>query len=131
MFGLRHERSTLPVQASNHNTAPANDGVTANAHTSRSSAPGRKSTPRFVPGLRRIRSCTSSSGSFAARTGSTSTVTNSGVGNPSAWASLLQMISAMSALRPWPAPVNFTTYVPRSSASISPGREPPSRNGAT
>ena len=39
------------------------------------------------------------------------------------------MISATSAFGPWPAPVNLTTYVPRSSASIRPGSDPPSRSG--
>lgn len=41
------------------------------------------------------------------------------------------MISATSARGPWAAPRNLTTYRPSSSASTSPGSEPPSRNGVT
>ncbi len=37
--------------------------------------------------------------------------------------------SATRTLTPCPAPRNLTTYIPRSSASTSPGREPPSRSG--
>ena len=41
------------------------------------------------------------------------------------------MTSATSALTPWPAPRNLTTYRPSSSASTSPGSDPPSRSGVT
>ena len=39
--------------------------------------------------------------------------------------------SATRPLRPWPAPRNFTTYIPSSSASTRPGSEPPSRSAVT
>ena len=53
----------------------------------------------------------------------------SGTATPIRRANPATTISATSALVPWPAPVNFTTYVPRLSASTMPGREPPSRSG--
>src|SRR6476661_2376192 len=40
-------------------------------------------------------------------------------------------ISAISARVPWPAPRNFTTYVPSSSPATMAGSEPPSRSGIT
>src|SRR5690349_8660447 len=131
MLTLRQVRSTLPTSASNHSTRPANPGSTGNAPGSRSSAPGRKSMPRFRPGLRRSRSWTSWSGSATPSAGSSSTVTSSGTGSPSPRASSPLTTSATSTGSPWPAPEYFTTYVPRSSASINPGSDPPSRSGVT
>ena len=52
------------------------------------SEPGRKSIPRFRPGLASISSWISGSGSAAASAGSTSTTTSSGTGSPSARAEL-------------------------------------------
>src|SRR6185369_2965795 len=37
----------------------------------------------------------------------------------------------MSAFGPWPAPRNFNTYIPSSSASTIAGSDPPSRKGVT
>ena len=39
--------------------------------------------------------------------------------------------SAIKARGPWPAPRNFSTYSPSSSASTMAGSEPPSRSGVT
>ena len=41
MFGLRHDRSTLPTSASNHSTRPASPGSTPSAPASKSRAPGQ------------------------------------------------------------------------------------------
>jgi hypothetical protein len=41
MFGLRHERSTLPTSASNHSTEAANAGSGVHASGSKPSEPGR------------------------------------------------------------------------------------------
>ena len=44
---------------------------------------------------------------------------------------LAETSSATSARTPWPAPRNFSTYSPSSSASTIAGSDPPSRSGVT
>ena len=62
---------------------------------------------------------------------SMSTTTISGTGSPSRRPISPATTSAMSALGPWPAARNFTTYSPSSSASMIAGSEPPSLRGVT
>ena len=96
------------------------------------SAPGRKSSPRFRPPLRWTRSWISSSGSASPRLpGRPRRRRGPGTGSPSARPISPASHSATSARGPWPAPRNFTTYRPSSSASTRPGSEPPSRSGVT
>src|SRR6185369_18009276 len=83
------------------------------------------------PALARIRSWISASGSVRASSGSSCTNTISGTGRPAARASSPATSSAISALHPWPAPLNLSTYMPSSSASMMAGSEPPSRSGVT
>src|SRR5215216_1055648 len=78
-----------------------------------------------------MRSCISGSGSVFAISGSRTTNTNSGTGNPAVLASSPAINSAISALVPCPAPRNLSTYIPSSSASMIAGSDPPSRNGVT
>ena len=87
--------------------------------------------PRFMPTESRSRCWTSSSGSAGASSSGTRTGTHRGTLSPSAPAISAQITSATSARGPCPAPQNLTTYIPRSSASMRPGRDPPSRRGVT
>ncbi len=87
--------------------------------------------PRLRPPLAAISSWISGSGSAAPSAGSSSTKTSSGTGRPSARATSPATSSAASAFGPCPAPRNLSTYRPSSSASTSPGIEPPSRSGVT
>ena len=57
--------------------------------------------------------------------------TTSGTGSPTARPSSPTTYSATSAFGPWPAARNLRTYRPSSSASTSPGSDPPSRSGVT
>jgi hypothetical protein len=108
-FGLRHDRSTFDVNASNHSTRAASSAAGSHVAGVKSADPGRKSMPRFDPALARTSSCTSWSGSPRAITGSTSTRTSAGTGNPSRRASSPTTTSATSTLGPCPALRNFTT----------------------
>ena len=87
--------------------------------------------PRLRPSLALRSSWTSWSGSRIPMTGSSSTPTRSGTRTPIRRPSSPTTTSATSAAVPCPAPVNLTTYMPSSSASTSPGSEPPSRSGVT
>src|SRR3954470_6006422 len=93
--------------------------------------PGRKSRPRLSPLLALSSSWTSWSGSRSPIAGASSTPTSSGTRTPIPRPSSPTTISATSEAVPCPAPVNFTTYMPSSSASTRPGNEPPSRSGVT
>src|SRR3954464_5738424 len=57
--------------------------------------------------------------------------TSSGTGNPRTRAISPDSSSAINARSPWPAPRNFSTYSPSSSASTRAGSDPPSRSGVT
>ena len=131
-LGLRGVRSTFVVYASSQTVAAARSGSgrgpTAGAN---GSEPGRKSSPMFVPADRSSRSWISPSGSAFASVLSISTSTRSGTGSPRRRPSSPASTSAISALRPCPAPSSLTTYSPSSSASTSAGTEPPSRSGVT
>ncbi len=111
--------------------SPANSGSGFQTGGSKPSAPGRKSMARLSPALALRRSWISSSGSRRPSWGSRSITFRSGVAKPRPRASSAQITSATSTRRPCPAPRNLTTWVPRSSASITPGSEPPSRSGVT
>jgi hypothetical protein len=112
-------------------SAASAGSIGGSARSVKGSEPGRKSMPRLGPGLAAISSWISGSGSACPSSGAMSTTTSSGTGSPIARASSPASTSATSAPRPWPAPVNFVTYMPRSSASTSPGSEPPSRRAST
>src|SRR3954462_7860113 len=131
-FGLRGVRSTLVMSASNHTTAAASSGAGGSpAPATKGSAAGRKSRPTLRPPLAAINSWISGSGSARPRSGSSSISTISGTSRPSARPTSPATSSATSARGPWPAPRNFRTYRPSSSASTSPGIDPPSRSGVT
>src|SRR3954464_6864888 len=131
-FGLRGVRSTFVISASNHTTAAARSGSGGSpAPGTNGSAAGRKSRPTLRPPLAAISSWISGSGSARPRSGSSSIRTISGTARPSARPSSPATSSATSARGPCPAPRNFRTYRPSSSASTSPGIEPPSRSGVT
>src|SRR3954449_5045091 len=127
-FGLRGVRSTLVTSASNHTTSAASSASTS---PSKGSAPGRKSRPTLTPPLVSMSSLISASGSARPSAGSSSMRTISGTARPSARPTSPATSSATSARGPCPAPRNFRTYRPSSSASTSPGIEPPSRSGVT
>ncbi len=129
-LGLRGVRSTLSTKASNQTTSAASSGSGGSCGVN-GNAPGRKSIPRLIPPLAAISSWISGSGSAAPSAGSSSISTSSGTGRPRARPTSPATISAASALVPWPAPRNLSTYSPSSSASTSPGIEPPSRSGVT
>src|SRR3954453_22078458 len=131
-FGLRGVRSTFVISASNQTTAAARSGFGGSpAPGTNGSAAGRKSRPRLRPPLPAINSWISGSGSARPRSGSSSISTISGTSRPSARPTSPATSSATSARGPCPAPRNFRTYRPSSSASTSPGIEPPSRSGVT
>src|SRR4051812_29682980 len=120
------------MSASNQTTAAASSGLGGSpAPGTKGSAAGRKSRPTLRPPLAAINSWISGSGSARPRSGSSSISTISGTSRPSARPTSPATSSATSARGPCPAPRNFRTYRPSSSASTSPGIEPPSRSGVT
>ena len=82
-FGLRCVRSTFVTSASNHTTSAAKSGSTGgSAGSVNGSEPGRKSIPRFRPGLAASSSWISGSGSAWPSSAGTSTTTSSGTSKP-------------------------------------------------
>ena len=110
MFGLRQERSTLPTSASNHSTRPGEARVDVERGRRRGRARRAGSRRRGCgPGWRAAGPGPLRPARWRPAIGSTSTVTSAGTGRPSVRASSPTITSATSALRPWPAPWNFTT----------------------
>ena len=87
--------------------------------------------PRFGPALAWMSSWISGSGSARASAGVDVDDDELGHRQPERAPQLARDDLRDERPAPWPAPRNFVTYIPSSSASTSPGSDPPSRRAST
>ena len=122
-------RSTFVRKASIHTICEAVLPSTWCTTGSKVNAPDKKCKPIFNPRLHCSKSCISSSASVRPKASSKFRKMISGTLKPRVRAISPPINSAIRALVPCPAPLNFTTYLNSSSASAKAGNDPPSRRG--